>query len=406
MILSQGMNMKNKRNKSLVKTILLSILSVVVLLLLVAGFIWMNEIRTLLSIREIMTGDDNTNGYVYEITVFGDYYLDEYLEAGGTKNDKELINFLTSKITKGLFNLSIEESDTVGCSSFSANAANGDKVFARNYDMFKTNVAIVHTNPTNRYKSISTVDLSFLGVASDKRMEGLGHKINTIAAAYAPLDGMNEKGLAVGIYMTHQGPGKTNVPTDQETGKPDLTSTVLLRLMLDQAATVEEAIAIAGKYDMHDSANSSFHYMISDANGRSAVLEYIAGTDSTDTDGQKRELMVIYNDDSTSLAGTDRYQLVTNFIIYPGYYEEGDKQHGFDRYQIVKAELEQRDGIVKDDEDAMSVLKEVALSDWDNDIYSVTIHSVIYNQTNRTVYWVGNRHYGEDAYIYRFNFME
>ena len=63
-------------------------------------------------------------------------------------------------------------------------------------------------------------------------------------------------------------------------------------------------------------------------------------------------------------------------------------------------------GIVKDDEDAMSVLKEVALSDWDNDIYSVTIHSVIYNQTNRTVYWVGNRHYGEDAYIYRFNFME
>ena len=398
--------MKNKRNKSLAKTILLSILSMVVLLLLVAGFIWKNEIRTLLSIKEIMPGNDDTNGYVYEMTVYGDYYLDEYLQAGGTKSDKELISFLTSKITKGLFNLSIEESDIIGCSSFSANAANGDKVFARNYDMYKTNVAIVHTMPRNKYKSISTVDLSFLGVASDKSMEGLGNKINTIAAAYAPLDGMNEKGLTVGIYMTHQGPGKINVPTDQDTGKPDITSTVLLRLMLDQAATVEEAVAIAEKYDMHDSANSSFHYMISDANGRSAVLEYIAGTDSTDTDGQIRELMVIYNDHPTSLAGTDKFQLVTNFIVYPGYYKEGDKQHGLDRYQIVKEELEIRDGLVKDDEDAMSVLEKAALRDWNNDIYSVTIHSVVYNQTNKTVYWVGNRHYGEEAYIYRFNLLE
>jgi hypothetical protein len=176
--------------------------------------------------------------------------------------------------------------------------------------------------------------------------------------------------------------------------------------MIDQTATVEEAVAIAEIYDMHDSANSSFHYMISDANGRSAVLEYIAGTDSTDTDGQIRELMVIYNDDPTSLAGTDKFQLVTNFIVYPGYYEEGDKQHGLDRYQIVKEELEKRDGLVKDDEDAMSVLEKAALRDWNNDIYSVTIHSVVYNQTNKTVYWVGNRHYGEEAYIYSFNLME
>ena len=244
--------MKNKRNKSMIKTILLSILSLAFSLLLLAGFIWKNEIRTVASIKEIMPGDDDTNGYVYEMTVFGDYYLDEYLEAGGTKNDKELISFLTSKITKGLFNLSIEEADIVGCSSFSANATNGDKIFARNYDMYKTNVAIVHTNPANRYKSISTVDLSFLGVPSDKKMEGLRNKINTIAAAYAPLDGMNEKGLTVGIYMTHQGPGKINVPTNQENGRPDITSTVLLRVILDYAATVEEAVAIAEKYDMHD----------------------------------------------------------------------------------------------------------------------------------------------------------
>ncbi len=52
--------------------------------------------------------------------------------------------------------------------------------------------------------------------------------------------------------------------------------------------------------------------------------------------------MVIYNDDPMSLAGTDKYQLVTNFIVYPGYYEEGDKQHGLDRYRTVKEELEKK----------------------------------------------------------------
>ncbi len=155
-----------------------------------------------------------------------------------------------------------------------------------------------------------------LGIDPNKKMEGLEAMINTLAAAYAPLDGMNEKGLVVGVYMTHQGPTKKNVPTDQNTDKPDIPSTVLLRLMLDQAATVEEAVAIAEKYDMHDSANSSFHYMVSDANGSSAILEYIAGTDSTDLDGQKRELQVIYNDDPTSLSGTDKFQIATNFIVF------------------------------------------------------------------------------------------
>ena len=124
--------------------------------------------------------------------------------------------------------------------------------------------------------------------------------------------------LAVNSLYELTPTGKINVPTNQENGRPDITSTVLLRVILDYAATVEEAVAIAEKYDMHDSANSSFHYMISDANGKSAVLEYIAGTDSTDTDGQLSELMVIYNDDPMSLAGTVKYQLVTIFIVYPG----------------------------------------------------------------------------------------
>ncbi|KXB41332.1 carcinine hydrolase/isopenicillin-N N-acyltransferase family protein [Amygdalobacter nucleatus] len=80
----------------------------------------------------------------------------------------------------------------------------------------------------------------------------LKKKINLLAAAYTPLDGINEKGLSVGICMTYQGPGKKgNIATDQQTDKKDITSTILLRLMLDKAATVDEAIQIAQSYDMH-----------------------------------------------------------------------------------------------------------------------------------------------------------
>lgn len=50
--------------------------------------------------------------------------------------------------------------------------------------------------------------------------------------------------------------------------------------------TVEEAVELAEAYDLHDSATSSYHYMVADASGRSAILEWVAGTDATDTDAR------------------------------------------------------------------------------------------------------------------------
>lgn len=106
-------------------------------------------------------------------------------------------------------------------------------------------------------------------------------------------------------------------------------------------------------------------------------------------DGQKRELKIIYHDAPTSLTGSDQYQIITNFLVYPGYYEDGDKQHGLDRYQQMKKALDSRKGLVKDDQDAMDILERVALKDDNNDIYSLTVHSVVYNQSQKRVYWVG-----------------
>ena len=53
------------------------------------------------------------------MTFKGDYYFEDYLAQGGAKNDRELLDFIMNKMTKGLLNLSINTS-TIGCSSFTA----------------------------------------------------------------------------------------------------------------------------------------------------------------------------------------------------------------------------------------------------------------------------------------------
>lgn len=374
------------------------VLACVVLLAVVAvGCLWGNEILTLTSIKEIApANDDHRDGYVYEITVSGDYYFDQFLEEGGASSDTELISFITSCIGKGMIPLQIEES-SISCSSFTAVTEECDRVFGRNYDFDKTNTAIVYTNPGNgRHASVSTVDLQFLGIDPDAGITGLADKFLCLAAPYAPLDGVNDAGVSCGIYMTYQ--GAETVATNQQTDKPDITSTTMLRMILDYASTVDEAIELVEQYDLHDSANTSYHYMVADAQGNSAILEWVAGTDQTDNDGSARQLNVIRNDPQQN------YQCVTNFVLTPGYYEERDEMGGKDRYDLLTSTLSDSDGVVADDQAAMDVLALVGRRTWvveGDHTQGTTVHSVVYNLTDCTALWVGNEHYGEDAYTFQ-----
>lgn len=292
--------------------------------------------------------------------------------------------------------LQIEES-SISCSSFTAVTEEGDRVFGRNYDFDKTNTAIVYTNPGNgRHASVSAVDLQFLGIDPDAGITGLADKFLCLAAPYAPLDGVNDAGVSCGIYMTYQ--GAETVATNQQTDKPDITSTTMLRMILDYASTVDEAIELVEQYDLHDSANTSYHYMVADAQGNSAILEWVAGTDQTDNDGSARQLNVIRNDPQQN------YQCVTNFVLTPGYYEEGDEMGGKDRYDLLTSMLSDSDGVVADDQAAMDVLALVGCRTWvveGDHTQGTTVHSVVYNLTDCTALWVGNEHYGEDAYTFQ-----
>lgn len=205
--------------------------------------------------------------------------------------------------------------------------------------------------------------------------------------------------------MSYQ--GETTVPTNQNTDKPDITSTTMLRLILDYADSVEEAIELVSKYDLHDSASTSYHYMVADSTGKSAILEWVNGTDKTDNDGAQRELVVTYNDSDSDIGereAASSFQWVTNFIIQPGYYETDDDKPGYDRYERIYERLSSTGGIVKDEEAAMNILAEVGRRNWKNDDNNgCTVHSVVYNLTKKSVTWVSNEHYGEKDATFTFS---
>ena len=161
---------------------LLTALGVLIALVVLAAAgifcLWGDEIRSLASIRQIaVSNDDHNDGYVYEMQIVGGYDFDEFLASGGASSDAELISFVTQSITKGLIPMTINSKE-IACSSFTAETAEGDRLFARNYDFDKTNTCIVYTNPGDgRHASVSTIDLQFIGIDPDTGLTSLSDKL-------------------------------------------------------------------------------------------------------------------------------------------------------------------------------------------------------------------------------------
>ena len=127
------------------------------------------------------------------------------------------------------------------------------------------------------------------------------------------------------------------------------------RLILDYADSVEDAVALVEQYDLHDSTNCVFHYMVADSTGRSAILEWVGSDADHDSDGSQRRLNVLWND-TDSLSDSADWQVVTNFIKTPDYYTSPDQMHGLDRYEHLADRLRETNGIVADEDAAMALL--------------------------------------------------
>ncbi|MDL2267785.1 linear amide C-N hydrolase [Desulfovibrio sp. OttesenSCG-928-G15] len=285
-----------------------------------------------------------------------DYALDEAL-AKGVADKKALEAFISEKLTDGLpFNY---ETLRLACSTFAATTTEGDHIMARNMDLAYSKNFLVHTKPKNGYESLSMTPGYMLGYTNNFPESKLG-RLWTLAAPYYSFDGINEKGLSVAILLVQD---KVVV---QNTGKAPITTTLAVRMILDKAATVDEALALLEQHDMRSMANTNFHYHIADANGNSVVVEYV--------------------DNKISVVRPTGFgHPVTNYYLTPGL---ADKViDGQDRMEKLVKALDETRGVVSNDK-AWKMLDSVkAVHDYDevNKIDYMTAYSILYNNSKRTM---------------------
>ncbi len=362
------------------REILLAVVSVLVALVVAALCIWSSELRTMGSVKQV--GD---NPYLYSVKYQAPYDLDKVIAADIDSNQK-LLQFVVSRIAKGLpvkmggvtvaDGLSAEARENADhCTSFQAASADGGWYYGRNYDFFKNPSLVMVNRPKKGYASLSVSDMSHFGYNLEKLPDSFVGKALCLAAVYAPLDGVNEKGLCTSIMALPKQASRQN------TGKHVVGTTIIMRLWLDRCATVQEAIDLASKLDIrHDATSGSgYHYMIADAGGDCAVMEF------DPQDGWKT--MVVRKD------STKRYMLVTNHLLDPKYYTtEPDPAVGnphsrsWWRYETADAYLSEHDGTLTL-EQAQECLSMVHWKDlvWEDGTVEDTQYSAVYDQTKLTL---------------------
>ena len=351
-----------------VKIVLISLACV--LLLVVGGLLisYQGVLRTLLNVEP-----DPANG-IYTIDYAADYKLDQLLEEGGASNEEELVQYILRIMLKGLPIPVQYEIPELACSTFFAATPEGGYIMGRNLDNQTTDLAVVRTNPKNGYSSVSVVNLSFLSYSETLTPEKLLDRLNTVATPFFPLDGVNEKGLAVGVLQL-QAP-----PTHQDNGKTDVGTTLAIRILLDKAATVDEAIALLDGFDMHASANGCYHLQISDATGKSVVVSYVSNE------------MIVTEPENGIMAAT-------NFYLHDVPFEY--EKQGEDRYAVLTQTLTESNAILSI-EGGMDLLQAVSFEgtppDEEGRVYS-TQWSSVYDLSNPTLYMCVDQKY-ETVYTY------
>ncbi len=361
------------------KKVILWILGILAAICIAVACIWGGEIATIRSVRSV-----DGNPYLYQMEYKAAYDLDDLI-ANDIDENAELLDYVIGRIGKGLplkiksAQVADEEGElaTINCTSFQAAKADGNGFwYGRNYDYFKNPTMVTISRPKKGYASIAVSDMSHFGYSLEKLPEGFMASLSCLAAVYAPVDGINEKGLCTSIMALPK------QASQQDTPKHDVGTTLIMRLWLDRCATVQEALDLLETVDVrHDAAvGSGYHYMVADANGDCAVVEF------NKEDGWKT--MIVRK------AQDANYMLVTNHLLSPKYYTtEPDPAVGnphsksWWRYETAGAYLAGHNGTLSLDE-AQECLSQVHWKDlvWDNGTVEDTQYSNVYDQKNIVLY--------------------
>ena len=232
------------------------------------------------------------------------------------------------------------------CTVFAALNPSANALLGRSFDWCNRQTLLMFTDPPDGYASVSLVDVSYLGFPRDN--PSWADRRALLEAPYLPFDGMNERGLAVGMMAV------SHAQDSDSPQKVTISSLHAIRLVLDYAADVDEAISLLQGYTI-DFGSPPIHYLLGDRSGHSAVIEYLDG-----------EMTVLRNDQP--------WQVSTNFILA----QERPVGAGSPcwRYNRAYSRLEQSQGAISSAE-AMSLLEDVSQAN--------TMWSVVYDMTGGDV---------------------
>jgi hypothetical protein len=302
------------------------------------------QVQTLESLQEL-----SSYPYpLYSMHYYADYNFDDFLKHG-----------LQAGLREGVY---IQDSKSKRfCSTFSALNEQGDAILGHNIDWYKFPMLLLFTYPSDGYASVSLVSIDNLGYKSkNPSLSSLQQRSHLLNAPYLPHDGMNEYGLAVG-EMTVEG------DSAKDPEKKTIGPLNSIRLILDHAKNVEEAVSLLQDYN---NSRGDVHYLISDSSGHSAVVEYIGG-----------KMIVTRN--------KEPWQVATNFVINNA--APDSILDSCERYRTAYTFLKKHNGYISQIE-AMGILENVSVP-YDATWPFATQWSVVYNTTTGEVNAVVGRRF-------------
>lgn len=321
------------------KKFLLALACVFLIIIIVFIAVNFGKLATIASVSEI-------SDRLYFMNCQYDYNCDKFLNADISTID-ELLKWIENEQFYGI-EIAINNSN-FGCSAFTSADENGNRLFGRNFDYDDTDTLVIYSEPKDGYASYAVSDLNFFGIGTTDGLaaNSLAAKAVMLAAPYICMDGVNEKGVGVGILMLY------TPEVHQDNGKTDLLISAAIRGILDKCANVEEAIEFLESYDIHSHLGCSYHLFITDKSGKSVVVEWSGN-----------EMLVV--DD---IACTNDL-LSQNAEFY-------NADWNCERYDLIKNTLYENDNVLTKSE-AMELLSAVK----DTQIGRGTVWSCVYDLNN------------------------
>lgn len=157
---------------------------------------------------------------------------------------------------------------------FACSAVRNGNFYGRNLDFFITECSefVVHV-PAKEGRHAS-VGVAKLDQSTDADIEKGYPEEKLYLLPWGTYDGINDAGLFCNMNVVPYADGGENPGTNP--GKPDVMNTMLVRALLDNCASVDEAIEYINSHNIigHNLAGFNLHFMIGDPE-KNVVLEII-----------------------------------------------------------------------------------------------------------------------------------